>query len=109
MLPSVFLEAFKDSSKSAFAFVQRAMSIERTCGMKLAYTADNQPHICRGKWTNCHINEKCQITEVTRKRRRILKWQPAISMKNIKLQMLQEYKKDEKDSKWQLARIDEKY
>jgi len=57
----------------------------------LAYTADNQPHICcRGKWTNCHINEKFQITKVTRKRRRILKWQLAISMKNIKSQMLQE-------------------
>lgn len=40
MLPSVCLEAFKGSLKSAFAFVQRVMSIERTCGIKLAYTAD---------------------------------------------------------------------
>ncbi len=72
MFPSVCLESFKGRWKSAFAFVQRAISIERTCGMKLAYIADNQPHICRGKWMNCHINEKCQITKVTRKRRRIL-------------------------------------
>jgi hypothetical protein len=106
MFPSVCLEAFKGRWKSAFAFVQRTISIERTCGMKLASIADNQPHICRGKWMNCHINEKCQITKVTRKRRRILKWQLAISMKNIKLQMLQ---KDEKDSKMATCRIDEKY
>jgi hypothetical protein len=64
MFPSVGLEAFKGHWKSAFTFVQRAISIERTCGMKLAYIADNQPHICRGKWTNCHINENVKLQKL---------------------------------------------
>jgi hypothetical protein len=42
------------------------------------------------KMATCQIDEKYEIKNVARKMRRILKWQLAVLMKNIQLQMLQE-------------------